>query len=137
MKRLRCILKFKYLFKLLALIFLIGAILFTRYYKFESCYEKDDDTFVGIVTDYKVSDGKISITLKAKEVLIVNYSYNNLVFDKLLYGDKLLVKGELYTPMDSTIFNSFSYKDYLYNRKIFYIVKASSINKIENNIFIL
>lgn len=107
--------------------------MFTRYYKFESCYEKDDDTFVGIVTDYKVSDGKISITLKAKEVLIVNYSYNNLVFDKLLYGDKLLVKGELYTPMDSTIFNSFSYKDYLYNRKIFYIVKASSINKIENN----
>ena len=89
--------------------------MFTRYYKFESCYEKDDDTFVGIVTDYKVSDGKISITLKAKEVLIVNYSYNNLVFDKLLYGDKLLVKGELYTPMDSTIFNSFSYKDYLYN----------------------
>ena len=60
--------------------------MFTRYYKFESCYEKDDDTFVGIVTDYKVSDGKISITLKAKEVLIVNYSYNNLVFDKLLYG---------------------------------------------------
>lgn len=35
--------------------------------------------------------------------------------------------------MDSTIFNSFSYKDYLYNRKVFYIVKASSINKIENN----
>ena len=59
---------------------------------------------MGIVTDYKVSDGKISITLKAKEVLIVNYSYNNLVFDKLLYGDKLLVKGELYTTMYSTIF---------------------------------
>ena len=133
MKRLRCILKSKYLFKLLALISLIGALLFTRYYKFESCYEEDDDTFVGIVTDYKVSDGKISIKLKAKEVLIVNYSYNNLVFDKLLYGDKLLVKGKLYTPVDSTIFNSFSYKDYLYNKKIFYIVKASSINKIENN----
>lgn len=107
--------------------------MFTHYYRFESCYEKDDDTFVGIVTDYKVSDGKISITLKAKEVLIVNYSYDNLVFDKLLYGDKLLVKGKLYTPMGSTIFNSFSYKDYLYNKKIFYIVKASSINKIENN----
>ena len=107
--------------------------MFTHYYRFESCYEKDDDTFVGIVTDYKVSDGKISIKLKAKEVLIVNYSYDNLVFDKLLYGDKLLVKGKLYTPMGSTIFNSFSYKDYLYNKKIFYIVKASSINKIENN----
>lgn len=133
LKRLRCILKSKYLFKLLALISLIGAILFTRYYRFESCYEKDDDTFVGIVTDYKVNNGKISIKLKAKEVLIVNYSYDNLVFDTLNYGDKLIVKGKLYTPNDNTIFNSFSYKDYLYNKKIFYIVRASSINKIENN----
>lgn len=133
MKRLRCILKSKYLFKLLALISLIGAILFTRYYRFESCYEKDDDTFVGIVTDYKVNNGKISIKLKAKEVLIVNYSYDNLVFDTLNYGDKLIVKGKLYTPNDNSIFNSFSYKDYLYNKKIFYIVRASSINKIENN----
>ncbi len=133
MKRLRCILKSKYLFKLLALISLIGVILFTRYYRFESCYEKDDDTFVGIVTDYKVSDGKISIKFKAKEVLIVNYSYDNLVFDTLNYGDKLIVKGKLYTPNDNSIFNSFSYKDYLYNKKIFYIVRASSINKIENN----
>lgn len=133
LKRLRCILKSKYLFKLLALISLIGVILFTRYYRFESCYEKDDDTFVGIVTDYKVSDGKISIKFKAKEVLIVNYSYDNLVFDTLNYGDKLIVKGKLYTPNDNSIFNSFSYKDYLYNKKIFYIVRASSINKIENN----
>lgn len=121
------------MFKVLALFFLIGAILFTRYYRFESCYDIEDDTFIGVVTDYKISDGRISITLKAKEVLIVNYSYNNLVFNKLEYGDKLLVKGKLYTPMDSTIFNSFSYKDYLYNKKIFYMVKASSINKIENN----
>lgn len=97
MKRLRCILKFKYLFKLLALIFLIGAILFTRYYKFESCYEKDDDTFVGIVTDYKVSDGKISITLKAKEVLLINYSYNNLFLINFFMVINFLLKGVIYS----------------------------------------
>ena len=107
--------------------------MFTHLYKYESCYDIDDDVFVGIVTDYKVSDGLIRINLKAKEELIVYYSYNNLVFDKLSYGDKLLVKGELYTPMDNTIFNCFSYRDYLYKKKIFYMVRASSINKIENN----
>lgn len=133
MKRLRCILKSKYLFKIVFAFFLIGDILFTHLYKYESCYDIDDDVFVGIVTDYKVSDGLIRINLKAKEELIVYYSYNNLVFDKLSYGDKLLVKGELYTPMDNTIFNCFSYRDYLYKKKIFYMVRASSINKIENN----
>lgn len=112
---------------------MLFALLFTKLYKFESCYEISDDTFIGIVTDYKLSDNKISITLKAKEKLIVNYSYNNLVFKDLKYGDKLLVKGKLYVPNGNTNFNSFSYRDYLYNKGIFYIVKASSIDKLENN----
>lgn len=133
LKRLRYILQSNIFFRVLALVFVLLSILVTRFYDFKSCYDIEDDTFIGTVIDYKIKDNKISITLLAKEKLIVNYSYNNLVFNKLNYGDKLLVKGKLYTPSDNTIFNSFSYKDYLYNKGIFYIVKASSIDKIGNN----
>ena len=133
MRRLRYILQSRYLFKILVIIFLIYAILFTKLYKFESKYNGDETTFIGIVYDYKLDDDKITLHIKAKEKLIVNYRYNEMVFNKLSYGDEVLVEGKLNIPSENTIPNTFNYRRYLYNKKIYYTINASSIKKIKNN----
>lgn len=133
MKKLKIILQSKYLFKILTLIFLLLAVIYTKYYKFTSKYDINDNTFSGIVLDYKIKDNYINITIKGKEKLLVRYNYHNLEFNNLNFGDKILVKGKLKIPSENRIFNNFNYKKYLYNNKIYYLVEASSIDKIENN----
>ena len=133
MKRLKIILQSRYLFKIFTIIFLMLSIIYTKYYPFKSKYNESETEFIGIVKDYTITDNKIKITLKAKEVLIVEYKYNNLIFNKLSYGDKLKIKGKLKKPSSNVIFNNFNYQKYLYNNKIYYIVEASKIDKIQNN----
>ena len=133
MKRLKIILQSRYLFKMLTIIFLMLSIIYTKYYPFKSKYNESETEFIGIVKDYTITDNKIKITLKAKEVLIVEYKYNNLIFNKLSYGDKLKIKGKLKKPSSNVIFNNFNYQKYLYNNKIYYIVEASKIDKVQNN----
>ena len=130
MKRLKIILQSRYLFKIFTIIFLMLSIIYTKYYPFKSKYNEDETEFIGIVKDYTITDNKIKITLKAKEVLIVEYKYNNLIFNKLSYGDKLKIKGKLKKPSSNVIFNNFNYQKYLYNNKIYYIVEDYKIDKI-------
>lgn len=133
MKRLKPILQSKYLFKLLVVIFLLYAFLFTKYYSFASKYSESENTFIGTVTDYELKNNKLVLEVKAKEKIIVNYKYKNLVFNNLSYGDKVLIKGKLNKPVESTNFNTFDYQKYLYNKKIYWIINATSIDKLENN----
>jgi len=133
LKRLKIILQSKYLFKILVLLFLLLDIIFTCFYPFKSKYDKNETKFIGIVTKYELKENKIIIELKAKEKLIVNYKYQNKKINNLSYGDKLLVKGSLKEPSTTNIPNTFNYKNYLYNKKIYYLVEASSIDKLENN----
>lgn len=133
MKKLKTILQYKYLYKILALTSLLLSLIYTQYYPFTSKYPKETTTIIGIVQDYTITDTKIKITLKAKETILVEYKYNNLVFKKLSYGDKLKVTGELTAPKSNTIFNNFNYKQYLHNKQIYYILIADKIDKVQNN----
>lgn len=127
------ILHSRYIFKVLTILTLIISLLYTKYYPFKSIYNKSDTKFIGIVEDYIIKDNKLRITLKSKEKMIVTYKYNDKLFNSLSYGDKIEVIGTLKTPSTNNIFNNFNYQEYLYNKKIYYIVEASSINKIQNN----
>ena len=133
MKKLKYILQSKYLFKILAFIFLTGTLLFTNIHTYKSKYTGEETSFIGIVTKYELTENKLTIQLKSKENLIVNYKYKDKKFNNLSYGDKILVEGTLQKPSSVNIPNTFNYKKYLYNKKIYYIVEASSIEKIENN----
>lgn len=133
MKRLRHILQSKHLIKIITIIIFIIALLYTNYYPFKSRYTKDDKEFIGTVTKYEVKEDKITIEIKAKEKLLITYKYQDKEFNNLSYGDKIKVKGTLITPSKNTNQNTFNYQKYLYHKKIYYLVKASSINKIANN----
>lgn len=133
MKRLRHILQSKHLIKIITIIIFIITLLYTNYYPFKSKYTKDDKEFIGIVTKYEVKEDKITIEIKAKEKLLITYKYQDKEFNNLSYGDKIKVKGTLITPSKNTNQNTFNYQKYLYHKKIYYQVKATSINKIANN----
>lgn len=133
MKRLRHILQSKHLIKIITIIIFIITLLYTNYYPFKSKYTKDDKEFIGIVTKCEVKEDKITIEIKAEEKLLITYKYQDKEFNNLSYGDKIKVKGTLITPSKNTNQNTFNYQKYLYHKKIYYIVKATSINKIANN----
>lgn len=133
MKRLRHILQSKHLIKIITIIIFIITLLYTNYYPFKSKYTKDDKEFIGIVTKYEVKEDKITIEIKAKEKLLITYKYQDKEFNNLSYGDKIKVKGKLITPSKNTNQNTFNYQKYLYYKKIYYLVEATSINKIANN----
>lgn len=133
MKRLRHISQSKHLIKIITIIIFIITLLYTNYYPFKSKYTKDDKEFIGIVTKYEVKEDKITIEIKAKEKLLITYKYQDKEFNNLSYGDKIKVKGTLITPSKNTNQNTFNYQKYLYYKKIYYLVEATSINKIANN----
>lgn len=133
MKRLKTILQSRYIFKILTILTLIITIIYTKYYPFKSVFNTNDTEFIGIVEDYIIKDNQIKISLKSKERIIVTYKYTGKVFNNLSYGDKIKVTGVLKEPSTNNIFNNFNYKKYLYNKKIYYIIEASKIDKIQNN----
>ena len=133
MKILKIILKHNYCFKIMAIIIILISLIYTKYHQKESSYQ-NEDTFIGIVNKIKISDDKIIIYLKAKETLLINY-YGALTNIEL--GDKIKVNGTLEKPTKNTIPNLFNYQKYLYNNNIFYLVKASKIEKIANNTSII
>lgn len=133
MKRLKTILQSRYIFKILTILILIITIIYTKYYPFKSVFNNNDTEFIGIVEDYIIKDNQIKISLKSKERIIVTYKYTGKVFNNLSYGDKIKVTGVLKEPSTNNIFNNFNYKKYLYNKKIYYIIEATKIDKIKNN----
>lgn len=137
MKKLKIILQSKYFFKILAISMLLLDLLFLNTYTFRSKYNKDETEFIGIVTKYELQENKLVLEIKAKEKLIVNYKYDNKIFENLSYGDKILVKGVLEEPSTINIPNTFNYKRYLYNKRVYYIISATSVDKLENNKSIL
>lgn len=133
MKKLKMILQSRYIFKILTILILIITIIYTKYYPFKSVFNTNDTEFIGIVEDYIIKDNQIKISLKSKERIIVTYKYTSKVFNNLSYGDKIKVTGVLKEPSTNNIFNNFNYKKYIYNKKIYYIIEASKIDKIQNN----
>lgn len=127
------ILQSRYIFKILTILSLIITIIYTKYYPFKSVFNNNDTEFIGIVEDYIIKDNQIKISLKSKERIIVTYKYTGKVFNNLSYGDKIKVTGVLKELSTNNIFNNFNYKKYLYNKKIYYIIEASKIDKIQNN----
>ena len=128
LKKLRHILQSRYIFKILVVLVILVATLYTKYGKFTSVYNKDDTIY-----DKKIEEDKLTLYIKGKEKLLVTYKDNNLEINSLSYGDRVLVKGYLEEASKTRIPNAFDYKKYLYNKKIYYIIRATSINKIENN----
>lgn len=94
-----------------------------------------------IINDYKINDKTITIYF---DNIIGKYYVDNdekvkEFKDNYSFGDKVYIKGEISVPNNNTIPNNFNYKDYLYHKYIYYIIKIDKIKIISknDNIFLL
>jgi len=131
LRRLKCILRSRYLFKILFIICLIYIFIFIKFDKKESIININNSEFIGIVTDYKFKDGKYTIHLKNKETIIAKYD-SEFELD-INYGDILKVYGIFNKLDNNTIPNMFNYKKYLERKDIHFLLKAERIERVKNN----
>ena len=137
MRRLKIILRHKYLFKILALVVLIISLYRVNYVKKRSILDSDLTSFEGIVEKISFKDNRVEVYVNNKETIIGNYYYESeeelRYFDNIKLGDKVIIYGNLKEPGNNTIPNLFNYKKYLYNDDIFYLMNIENIEKISNN----
>ena len=135
-RRLKTILQSRYLFKILVVLFITYALIYTNLHIYTSKYNKNTTTITGTITKYTIGENKITIYIKAKETIIATYYQNENKYNYEL-GDKLKLIGVLEKPNKNTLPNTFNYQKYLYYNKIYYIMNVSNIKKISNNTSIL
>ena len=130
-RRLKYILQHRYYIKVVTLLILVFILIFTLLYQKKSVLKGNETEIQGIVYKKKISDDKITLYLKDKEKIVINYYTKEKV--NISLGDKIKVKGKLKLPNNNTIPNMFNYKKYLYYNNIYYTMTANNIKKISNN----
>lgn len=138
MIRLKRILQHRYFFGILAFCFILYSLFVYYFINFKSYYNGFEKSLQGTVNSYSINGDKLTIYLKTKEIVIVNYYFKSLnektyFEDNLKLGDLISVAGELEEPERNRVFNGFDYKKYLYNKHIFYLMNANNISIMEKN----
>ena len=88
-----------------------------------------------IINDYKINDKTITIYFDniIGKYYVDNYDEIKNFKSNYSFGDKVYIEGEISVPNNNTIPNNFNYKDYLYHKYIYYIVKIDKIKMISKN----
>jgi len=117
------------------LIVLLSVYIRTKVIKYSSIYNLDTTNIVGTIKDYDIKSNYIKIEIQAKE-LIECYLYDNIdkYKDSLNIGYKVSLEGNINEVINNTIPNTFNYKEYLYNKKIYYTFTIDSITIISKDI---
>ncbi len=138
MKRLKIILQCNKLLIILAIITIIYIIVSTIIINYKSVYNGNENNISGKILSYKINGDKLSINILAKEEVIINYYINSeqeleKLKEDIAIGKNVYLKGSFSKPKNNTIPNTFNYKKYLYNNKIYYIFNADMITIYGNN----
>ncbi len=130
---LRKILLCNTLYYLLLLISIFNIFIYNKIYIPQKI--KENDKYILKLNNYNINGNKLSLEFDNlrgtyyfdKEEDLTNFKRNyNL-------GDTVEVKGTLEAPTNNTIPNTFNYKNYLYHKKINYILKIDAIKKLKSN----
>ena len=100
--------------------------------KINSKFNLNDNEFYMKITNIKIDDNKITLSLSGKEDLIGNYYYKTDDDIKdLEYGSMVYIKGTLKVPSNNTIPHTFNYKKYLEKKHINYVLTIKNIKVID------
>lgn len=105
--------------------------------QYESIYRGNETSITGNIMSYSINGNKLKMNIKDKEEVIATYyikTEEELVYlkENIGIGKAITVNGTLNEPINNTIPNTFNYKKYLYNNKIYYLFDAHSYN-IQND----
>ncbi len=144
MLKLRKILLYNYPYYIFLFISLITFFVRTILIKYNSKYDINTTVITGKLIKYDIDGDKLSFIVKGKEKIQCTYYINseeekNHFEDNLKLGIGISLNGTLEESLNNTIPNTFNYKKYLYNHKIYYLMSVDKINIINNkeNIFYL
>ena len=90
----------------------------------------------GYIKKINIDGDKLSMIVKSNEKIVVNYYFKTEEEKNsfnLELNDYIKVIGTMKKPSNNTIFNMFSYKNYLYTKRIFYISNSTKIELIYKN----
>ena len=137
LQRLNHILQSNYFLVILILLCVISNIIVNSNSK--SIYKGNETNFKGTIKDFKIDGDKLTLTINSKESLKGTYyiktnEEKDYLENIIGYEKEVEIIGELKTPTNNTILNTFNYKEYLNKNNIFYIVNINSIkiNKTNN-----
>lgn len=137
MKKLKTIFVSKAFF--LSLIFLVFILTWCQvFFKNDNSKFSNEEEITGLIKSKKVTNNKITLELKSKENIILNYyvdTYDELnkLNDVLYEGVTITAHGTLNQPSDNTIPNTFNYKKYLKSKKIYYTFNADTLEVVGQN----
>jgi len=142
LKKLKSIFRSRYIFKIICFLGIVYAILTILFFEGTSQYHIEDNEIVGVVTKYKIDGDKLTLYLKEKETVVVNYYLSSLeekefYLNTLKLGDKISANGVLKEPSSNTVPNLFNYQKYLLYRNIFFLMDAERLNYLEHNTSLL
>ena len=134
MKKLEIVLQSRLFYIILITILFIFIIVSTIVIKYDTKL-KQRDYLEGRVIDYDIDTQKITFIIQDKEKVLCNYYLNNEEVPELL-GKKVRVEGTIKYPSNNTIPNTFNYRKYLYQNKIYVTMTVKQISILKNeNIF--
>lgn len=103
-----------------------------------SSFSLEYQSIVGKIKQIIIDGDNLQVTIDTSSGIIQGFytissedEKNSLL--KWQLGDIIKVKGEVNIPSDSTIFHGFSYRHYLYSKKIYHTITIETIEKIKNN----
>lgn len=136
MIKLRTILLCNYPYYIILLIALLYFLITNFFIVYKSNYDEISSINAKII-DITIKDYGIKLTLKNKEKLI-GYLYlekeqKEEFLNNYSYGDIVYIKTEELEINNNTVENTFNYRKYLYNNKIFHVLKISYIEKVKDN----
>ena len=137
MKKLKTIFVSKTFF--LSLIFLVFILTWYQVFlKSDNSKFSNEEEITGLIKSKKVTNNKITLELKSKENIIINYyvdTYDELnkLNDTLYEGVTVTAHGTLNQPSNNTIPNTFNYKKYLKSKKIYYTFNADALEVVGQN----
>ena len=103
-----------------------------------SLYKSKEREIRGTVIKYNIDGNLLSLTIKGKEKIVATYylktkEEKETYINKIKLGIKLNLIGTLEKPINNTIPNTFNYKKYLNNQKIFWLMRIDKITLSDNN----
>lgn len=139
--KLRKILLYDKLYYLLLIISLIYIFIYYKNYIPHHNYDINETKFILTINDIKIDGNKLNLSFK--ENLVSTYYFKTkeekeYFINNYSLADKLNIEGSLSIPTENTIKNTFNYKNYLYYKKVNYILKIEnySLNNKNKNIFL-
>ena len=131
MKRLKIILQSNVFYIFLCIIALIYSLIFTKLIKYESVYDLNETYLEGKIIDFNIDGNKLDLMISGKEKVNATYYIKKEVekdylVENILVGSSIKLNGEFTEPISNTIPNTFNYKKYLYNKKIYRIFNITN-----------